>query len=223
MMRRGKTMINVDGKRLKDNLVWSDEKDGYVYKNNGVKVQQKELYRVVAQEVERYERKQQTLATRMVNGNISFEQWQEQSKGLVKESHVNMTRLGRGGKDRTFGIHYLETGNDLRTVHYPALKQFAQDIKDGKLTDKQIVARARLYGGASKTAFERARTAQDYNNPTLLRIGRRRLGSCRNHCDDCIRYAMIGWQPLEQVILPGTNCACHGNCCCSIEIKEVAT
>ena len=216
-------MLTLDGKRLKDGITWSDEKDGYVYKGNNVKVTQKELYKVVAQEVERYERKQQTLATRFVNGNVSFEDWQKQSKELVKQSHVNMTRLGRGGKDRTFGIHYLQTAQDLRTNHYPALKQFAQDIKDGKLTNKQIIARSKLYGSASKTAFERARVTPDYKNPTQLRLGRRRLGSCRNHCQDCISYALIGWQPLEQIILPGTNCACHGNCCCSIEIKKVAT
>lgn len=213
---------NFDGKRLKDNLVWSDDKDGYVYKNNGVKVTQKELYRVVAQEVERYQRKHETLATRLVNGNIDFETWQQQSKNLVKDSHVNMMRLGRGGKERTFGIHYLETGNDLRTVQYPALKGFAEDIRDGKLTDRQIIARSRLYGAAAKTSFERGRVAQTNPNLGTVKMGRRRLGGCKNTCDDCIRYSMLGWQRLEEVVLPGTFCKCRANCCCSIEIKEIA-
>jgi hypothetical protein len=214
---------NLDGKRLKDRYVWNEEKDGYVYKSNGAKVQQKELYRAVAEEVDRYQRKHESLATRLVNGNITLEQWQEQSKTLVKDSHVNMMRLGRGGKERTYGIHYLEVANDLRTVQYPALRGFAQDIKDGKLTNGQIIARSRLYGAATKTSFERGRVSQSNEKPNILRLGRRRLGACKNTCDDCIRYAMLGWQSLELVVLPGTNCKCRANCCCSIEIKEVVS
>lgn len=206
-----------DGKRLKDGLIWDDAKEVYLHRRNKQPISDKYLYKIVSQEVERNAQKQAKLATQLVNGKLPFEDWQKRSIDLVRQSHVDMARLGRGGKDRTWGIHYLEVGNDLRKTHYPAFRQFAQDIKDGKLTAKQIVARSNLYSSATKSSFEKARIS---TKSGLGKRGRRKLGGCKNHCNDCLYYASIGWQPLELVTPPGINCQCKGNCCCSVEIEK---
>ena len=211
------SLIRNDGRRLKDGLIWDKEKQGYKFKRNNREVSEKYLYKVVAEEVDRFAQKQNKLATQFVNGNISFEEWQSRTVDLIRQSHVEMTRLGRGGKDNTFGIHYLEVGNDLRKTHYPAFRQFAEDVKNGKLTPRQIVARASLYGNASKTSFEKARISTKANQGVM---GRRRLGACKNHCSDCIYYASLDWRPIELVIPPGINCQCRSNCCCSVEVKK---
>lgn len=199
----------------KDTIKWNPKSEKYSI--NGRVTNDKRLYKTIRHEVSRYEDKIQKLTTRFVNGNVSFEKWQGDMARLVREGHISLLRMGRGGKDNTFAIHYLQVGNDLRKTHYPALRQFAQDIKDGKLSDKQIVARSKQYGSAMKNSFEKARlTLYDTRF-----IGRRRLGTCGNHCQPCLDYASEGWKRLTEVVPPGQECDCRMNCCCSVEIKSI--
>ena len=213
---------------LSDNLLHLDarakslkwDKKTNSYKLGNRKVSDAQLYRLIRSEVKVNEQKFEKLANRLISGDISFEQWQSQMSDTIRRSHVKMARIGRGGKSNTFAYHYLMTGNDMRTIHYPALQQFSQEIADGKLTPKQIVARSKLYGSASKNSFEVARLSLYDNQPETL--ARRRLGACRDHCSDCLRYASAGWVSLSAIIPPGERCQCKMNCCCSVEIKSNA-
>jgi hypothetical protein len=200
---------------LFDKIKLNKQKNGYIM--GGKKITDAQLYKIVRSEIKQIENKYTKLANRLTSGDISFIQWQQNMIDLTRRSHVKMTRLGRGGKNNTFAIHYLTTGNDLRILHYPSLRQFSQAIADGKLTEKQIVARAKLYGSASKNSFETARLSLFENKPQVL--ARRRLGTCKAHCPDCLRYASEGWLPISSIIPPGEKCACKMNCCCSVEIK----
>lgn len=207
-------MINLDA-RDRDRVGWNQEKESYTL---GVRtLDERKLYKIVRSEVERNENKFEKLTIRFVNGNISFEDWQKTMVNQVRTSHVHIARLGRGGKDNTFANNYLQVGNDLRKVHYPAFQKFSEDIADGKLTEKQIIARATLYGSATKNSFEKARLSLYEAKNTQ---GRRRLGACKNHCPECIAYATQEWQKLTDIVPPGEKCSCKMNCCCSIEIKK---
>lgn len=201
---------------LADRVKWNKERKAYTIGKKQVKDAQ--LYKIVRSEVSKTEQKFEKLANRLISGNISFQQWQENMANLTRRSHVEMARLGRGGKGNTFANHYLKTGNDLRTIHYPALRQFAEQIAKGELSEKQIVARAKLYGSASKNSFEVARLS--LYEDSIGTMGRRRLGACKDHCADCIAYASQGWLPITSVIPPGVNCQCRMNCCCSVEVKS---
>jgi hypothetical protein len=209
-------ILNLDAKRLKDKIEFKN--NAYYYKSNNRKVTERELGKVVRQEVERAVKKQEKIAIQLVVGKIDFETWQKKSIQIVKTTHVNMMRLGRGGTENTFAIHYLEVGNDLRKVHYPAHKQFAKDIKKGNLTIKQIVNRARQYGFAIKTTYERGRLSIETFKG--VKQARRLLGACKNHCSDCISYAERGWVNLSDIILPGMACQCGQKCCCSVEYRN---
>lgn len=209
--------FNLDAKRLKDKIEFRD--NAYYYKSNKQKLKEKDIAKMVKQEVERAVRKQEKIATQLVNGKIDFETWQKKSLETVKSSHVNMMRLGRGGAKNTFANNYLEVGNDLRKVHYPAHKKFSKAIKEGKLTVKQIVNRARKYGRAIKTTYEKG-------NLSIQKFigrneGRRLLGNCKNHCDPCIGYALMGWVKLIDLILPGVACPCGSDCCCGVEYRTI--
>lgn len=207
--------FKVDGSRLKDSIVWSDTDNKYLFKRDKKPVSDKFLYKVVRQETERTENKLIKLTERFTNGNITFKDWQDKSKEIVKNSHVNAVRLARGGSQKTYAIHYLDVGNDLRKIHYPALKDMGEKIEKGELTKAQIVARSKTFGTATKTTFEKNRLT----NYKGVMLGRRRLGSCGNSCFDCISFASQGWLPLSRITPPGVNCACRFNCCCSVEIK----
>jgi hypothetical protein len=201
--------FNNDGKL---NLSWDKKNQEYNQGNN--KISDRKLYKIVRSQVDIYEQKFEKLTTRFVNGNISFEDWQKRMVEQTKKAHVNMARLGRGGKDNTFANHYLQVGTDLRKVHYPALRQFSKDIAEGKLTEKQIINRAKLYGSATKNSFEKGRISLFSEDLKA----RRRLGACKNHCAECIAYAKEGWKNLKDIVPPGEKCTCKMNCCCSIEI-----
>jgi hypothetical protein len=208
--------FNTDAKRLKDKIEFRN--NAYYYKSNNQKVNDRAIAKIVKQEVERVIKKQEKLAIQLVVGKIDFETWQEKSIQAVKTGHVNMMRLGKGGAKNTFANDYLEVGNDLRKVHYPAHKKFSKDIKEGKLTVKQIVNRARQYGFAIKTTYERGRL----NVKKLMKVkqARRLLGTCKNHCNDCIGYASRGWVNLSDLILPGMACQCGQKCCCFVEYEK---
>jgi hypothetical protein len=198
----------------RDKVGWDKENKGFTFGNKPLSEQK--LYRIARSEVERNENKFEKLTTKFVNGNISFEDWQRGMVDETRKAHVNMARLGRGGKENTYANNYLQVGNDLRKTHYPAFRNFAQDVADGKLTEKEIIARSRLYGSATKNSFEKARVSHYEDKPV---IARRRLGGCKNHCPECIAYAMRGWGNLKDMIMPGEQCTCRMRCCCSIEIK----
>jgi hypothetical protein len=208
--------LNIDAKRLKDKIEFKN--NSYYYKSNNQKLNDRAIAKVVKQEVERTVDKQEKLALQFTGGKIDFETWQKKSIELVKSSHVNMMRLGKGGAKNTFANDYLQVGNDLRKVHYPAHKQFAKDIKEGKLTEKQIINRARQYGFATKTSYERGKLSLEDSKKT--KKARRLLGTCKNHCNDCIGYASRGWVNLSDLILPGMACQCGQKCCCFVEYEK---
>jgi hypothetical protein len=208
--------LNLDAKRLKDKVEFRD--NAYYYKSNKQKVNDKSISKIIKQEVERVAKKQEKIAFQLIVGRIDFETWQKKSLQIIKTSHVNMMRLGRGGAKNTFANHYLEVGNDLRKVHYPAHKQFAKAIKDAQLTAKQIVNRARQYGFAIKTSYEKGKLSVEKFKG--VKQARRLLGSCKNHCSDCIGYAEKGWVNLSDLILPGVACQCGQKCCCFVEYEK---
>lgn len=206
-------MLIEDAKKRND-LSWDDTEKIY-HHNNGKKVSKREIYLLIQRERSLLNKEMNLTVDRLLNGSLSFEDWQRQNIKIIKDAHLEMMRLGRGGNDRTWGIHYLEVANELRTVQYPAFRKFAEDIKAGKLTEAQIRARLALYAKGAKISYERGNLA---NQAELgKKLGRRRLGSCAPHCQECIYYAMRGWMPLSEVIPPGVACSCRSNCCCSIE------
>ena len=104
---------------------------------------------------------------------------------------------------------------------YSFLAKFAQDIKDGKLSPKQISARARLYIRSATAAFERGQLSAHGISSSLLQLpgdGQTECGvNCRchlsitedehswyvrwildpdcKHCSDCPELART-WNPL---------------------------
>lgn len=201
-----------------DRIRWDTQKKEFVFKRNKKTVTSKQLGKMLASQTKRYAIRQQKLARRLVNEEITFEQWQELMIDLVRKQHVEMARFAKGGKQFTFADDYLAVGREVKAVHYPALRKFAQQIKDGSLTTKQIEYRAMLYANSTKTTFEVVRRNQytpDYQ-------ARRHLGSCADHCEPCKAYAREGWVSLSRGLpVPGQDCTCRMNCCCSIEYKQI--
>lgn len=202
----------------KSKIYWNNKTSSYHYRSSDRKLSRQQVDKIVSKEIKRNEGKIEKLTNRFINGNINFEAWQKQMSTLVRDSHVNLLRFGRGGKENTYAIHYLEMGNDLRKVQYPALRNFSREIKNGRLSKPQMLARSALYARSSKIGFETGNlyTQQDKGYAE----GKRHLGSsCEDHCPQCLYYATLGFVSLSDLILPTQKCDCNVNCCCSIEFR----
>lgn len=206
----------LDAKRLKDSITWKD--GGYRYKRSNRALSQKQVYKVVAQEISRYEQRLVKLTNRFIAGNVPFEEWQARASQLTRDAHVNLLRLGRGGKDRTYAIHYLEVARNLKSLHYTSLQRFAMDIKGQTMTEKQILNRIKLYARSSRRAFEYGR--KESREEQGDNQARRTLGSCAPHCKPCIGYAQMGWVSIVDLVFPTEKCDCGGNCCCGVEYRK---
>lgn len=195
-------------------LTW---RDNDYYFPSGRKVSKKQIFHIIKAEQNAIADQLDQTINRLLIGETSFENWQRETARIVKDGHVAMMRYGRGGKDKTYAIHYLDVANELRKVQYPHLRDFASDIRAGKMTEKQIRARMRMYAYSPKVSFERGR---HWVERTIgKKEGLRMLGSCAKHCQSCINYARLGWVPIADLILPGVACECGPYCCCSIKYR----
>ena len=214
-------VVRNDAKRLKGGIYWNDDDRVYRYKQSDRKLSNKQLYRVVRQELKIAENKAEQLTNRFVNGNLSFEDWQRRLIERTRNTHINLLRLGRGGKDKTYAIHYLTVGRDLKDYHYKHFQDFALHIKLGDLTPKQIIHRSKLYVRSARVQFEYGRSTIEGEISAEVKA-LRKLGACGNHCPECIRYAGLGYVSLVDLILPTQQCSCKMNCCCSVEYSRSA-
>lgn len=201
----------------RDRIKWSSDRNSYIFKSNGRSLSDRRLYAVVAEEISLTETKFDRLAKQLTDRKIPFFEWQFQMSELIRKNHVDMLRFGRGGKNEVTDTDYLTIARDLKDIEYRALRGFAQDIKDGKLTEKQIHARARMYARSTRRSFEYGRSQTKQGQ-----LARRKLGSCSPHCVECLLYATYGYVPISQLILPTERCSCKFNCCCSVEYSRDA-
>lgn len=201
-------------------LRWDGEGQRWLYPSGKV-VSQKQLDGIIRRSQANYLRDVIEYTNRYlggISGNYEYREgslrladWERLVAETVRDSHVDMMRLGRGGKDNTYGIHYLEVANELRQNQYPYFRQLVQDFKDGKLSRKQLDNRLAAYIRSSKISYQKGKQTYELDNYALRKINDR-----AENCPDCIRYAAMGVVPASQLPLPMTACQCGTNCKCTI-------
>lgn len=162
------------------------------------------------------------LGDRLSNGDINLLTFQLEAAKLVKRIHVQSAILGHNGIDAMTDADWLRVARTLKTQYYDGkdpetgkrfgLKHLADDIRNGKVTPAQLRNRLRLYAQAGNSSYWAAYQASEKK---LKPYGIRALGDSE-HCADCMGYAALLPQPIEQVVLPGTKCRCKVACKCSI-------
>jgi len=102
--------------------------------------------------------KADALSAQLAAGDLTVEAWTLGMRDLVKQVTIEQYLLARGGRNAMGPRDWGRIGYQLRT-QYGYLQQFAAEVDAGRLSDKQIAARARLYIEATRSAFERANGA----------------------------------------------------------------
>ncbi len=143
-------------------------------------------------------------------GVLTAQQWARALWQEIKTEHIRQYLLGIGGVNQMDASHWGRVGGIL-SDQWRYFKDFVQELPG--LSEKQIASRAQMYVSAAREAYERANA-----------IAQREAGmeeelwvlGVAEHCDDCVAFAEMGWQPLGYFPMPGaggtqclTNCKCH--------------
>jgi hypothetical protein len=116
-------------------------------------------------------------------------------------------------------------GNQLKKQYYAGVdsdtgKKFGIKflIKDAPdLSIAEIENRLKMYGNSTEIASS---LLQVQNAITEKKTSSRRiLGATDAHCEDCLRYAALGWQKIGVLPVPKIRCQCGANCLCKLEFK----
>jgi hypothetical protein len=161
------------------------------------------------------------LARSAVEGRISSAEFFRTTQAELRALYNSTSALAAGGWNRMTPQLHGANGRilGLGTREYPvgeytSLRNFAQDIADGKLTPAQAGARARLYAGKAYSRFWQVETQRladaGYTEERWLDT------KLPNECSDCPELAARGWVPIGTLPDPGDGATeCLGNCRCS--------
>ena len=162
------------------------------------------------------------LSVELAKGRISLQEWYDGMRREMKLSYYASVSVARGKEPsdplRAAEIAFLLW---LLTRQFDYLDDFLDDIESGMPLDGRFVARAGMYGMATKSVFENWRLWTARSNGWAE--ARRVLGFAE-HCHDsnsrrgCEELASLGWMPIVQMT-PLGEATCLTNCQCTIEYR----
>jgi hypothetical protein len=156
----------------------------------------------------------QDFTRRLIDGNITIDQWQGSVREALKPAHLQAAMVGAGGKNALSQSDYGRLGQRLRS-EYSYLQNFASDILAGRVSGAMALARIGLYAESVRGSYWEGTTIrQEKQGYSLMR---RILDSQAQHCQDCIDHAARGIAPIGSLPMPGQRCACRSRCRCRIE------
>jgi len=198
-------------------MVVYDSRTGQYRDNNGQFVSRTKLIELIDGEQARLKTILERNAEKYINGQLDLDQWQQKHIQEMKLSSLRMTLLGAGGKDNVTPSHYGSLGVGIKP-EWQNLDNFAMDLIDNKLSPKQIKYRAGLYSQVTSKAFYRSEAITKAKEG--FNLAKRFLDPQARHCPECLSYQRSQWTPISEIVPPGTNCSCRGNCRCAIMFKK---
>ena len=162
-------------------------------------------------------RDMESLSRQLKAGEISLADWQIGMARNIKILHVNAAVLARGGWAQMSQADWGAVGARVRT-QYNYLRNFARQIADGtQALDGRLLVRSGMYEDAARGTYEdmRRRVEELYNG---MEEEMRVLGAA-DHCDDCLNYAALRWQPIGSLPRIGDS-QCRVNCHCRFTFRK---
>lgn len=173
-----------------------------------------DVIRLVEQSLKSSENVGATLSGLAGQGALSGKDFESFMRSELKGEYIRQYLAGIGGRAQMTKSDWSSIGGMLKE-QYGYLKGFAAEVAAGSLSEEQIAARSAMYINSAREAFERAKER------TVVKAGYDleawRLGFVRTeHCDDCVGYEAMSWQPVGTFPYPGdgstvclTNCKCY--------------
>jgi len=163
------------------------------------------------------------LTGRLVNGEISRQQWYDAMRSTMKQEYRAAYLASIGGLENYDRSEISKFGWRMRP-HYRWLDNFLAEIESGKQPlNGFAVVRAGMYGRAANGIYqnERMRVAAEAG----FFEARRKLGPNEEHCEStlnrpgCVELADMGWMPIAEMI-PIGEATCLSHCLCEMEFRK---
>lgn len=151
---------------------------------------------------------------------------QRRAGELLRNIHVANASIAAKGSDKMYANDYLVVATELKRQYglidnYPqeyGVNFLFNDVATGKTSRNRLADRLEMYALSGKASY----FAVEVNKATIAGAteAKRVLGYTDRHCKECVRYSQLGWQALEDVILPTKGCSCYTRCKCSLQFRE---
>lgn len=181
---------------------------------------QQELWQTaIDRHVSRSRANLRSLATELVEGKISPEQFRARMAAELRQLHIGAAILGAGGILNLSEHHMTLVDRRIRE-QMAYLDRFVTDIQDriarGVPLGNRDIGRAGQYAASGNVMFSQAQRQFVSNETGGEGLERRVLGACRN-CSDCISMASQGWVTIGTLPAIGEDSICGQACCCHFE------
>jgi hypothetical protein len=191
------------------------------YRKNGKLVSRSEVRKLVQLEQKNLLLELQREVRRYQLNSINLSQFQLNANRLLKESNLRMGLLAIGGKNRLQGDFKNQwlglLGNGIKEA-YKSIQTSIQRILRGDLNIAQLNNRMRYLANGVLINFYTAEKAARVNEG--FNFGWRSLDPGAASCEKCPLYETGGWVNLEDIVTPGSDCPCGGNCKCILRYKK---
>lgn len=166
-------------------------------------------------------REMRGLTDRLINESLSLPEFEAEMRRLMKDVHINMLRLGAGGRAAATSQHYGKAGAILRE-QYRFLRGFVDDLRAGRYASApgQARARAQMYG---KAAYQSYWAARQYAAQAAGYLWKRRVLHPGESCEDCVAQSQLGLVPIDDPRVTGVrdgSTRCLTNCNCEIVFER---
>lgn len=194
---------------------WSyDPISGRYRGKNGRFLSQAAVEALVDGRIKKLNNQLQDFTKRLINGDITIDQWQGSVREALKPAHIQAAMVGVGGKQALSQYDYGRIGQRLRS-EYAYLQNFASDLLGGRISAPMALARIGLYAESVRGSYWEGTTIRREKEGYSLM--RRILDAQAVHCQDCIGYAARGIVPIGSLPMPGQRCACRARCRCTVQ------
>ncbi|MCH8290213.1 hypothetical protein IH992_03800 [Candidatus Poribacteria bacterium] len=116
----------------------------------------------------------------LAKGDMTIQEWELEMRKRIKQSYLDEFALGKGGRNNLTTANLDDLGNLLKR-QFDFLHNFAEQIKNGELSEAQIQNRSNQYLSSSTQAYELGKTAS-FGMPTLPQYPADGSQQCRSNC-----------------------------------------
>lgn len=160
------------------------------------------------------------LAQRVQSGTLALADFHQQVMAEVKAAHLAAGIAAHGGREQMAPADYGVIGRRIRD-EYGYARQLAEDIASGaQPLDGRLIARAQMYGQASRGTFEAVRRRDERNRGNDEEMNVLHGG---DHCAVCPDLSGRGWVPIGSLPAIGSRpCRAHDRCTLAFRVASAA-
>ena len=191
----------------------------YRYSDTGKFVSKEAVRNLTQKAISQVGKDVETIGNLLLDKKISIQTWYDGTKEGIKLAHTWSYMLGAGGQKNLTQSDYGKIGAEVkRQDRY--LRGFAEDLRQGKISEAEFWRRLNLYIDAPSNTYEIGRAAE---HTKAGHLWEKRLRTKSDSCSSCIFYELLGWRPINTLPHPGQQCQCYSNCGCYKEFSKSLT